>query len=141
MLLDLMIHGSDMRTILDTSLLIADHIPPLQGEMFISVASIAELHQGVLSVANETERARRLTRFSDVVSTFETIPITQAVAASYGELAAATIRAGGQPRGRVMDLFIAATAHAHQAKLATADFADVEHLSDLIEIIPIKTRA
>jgi len=39
------------------------------------------------------------------------------VARSYGRLAAATASIGRKPRGRVMDVLIAATAHAHGARL------------------------
>ena len=39
---------------------------------------------------------------------------------SYGRLAAAVVDAGRHPRRRVMDLLIAATAHAHGARLVAA---------------------
>ena len=65
----------------------------------------------------------------------ETLP--DAVAASYGQLAAATVLAGRQPRSRVMDLLIAATAHAHAARLYTRDATDLAGLEDLIEIVSV----
>jgi toxin FitB len=59
------------------------------------------------------------------------------VAVSYGRLASAVVRAGRQPRRRVMDLLIAATAHAHGARLYTrnpSDFAGLEQLVDVVAV-------
>jgi len=54
---------------------------------------------------------------------------------SYGELAAATHRAGCKSSARSVDLMIAATAHAHGARLVTANPDDVKHLDGLLEIV------
>ena len=65
------------------------------------------------------------------------IVIDDAVATSYGQLAAAVANVGRQPRSRVMDLLIAATAHAHGARLYTrnaADFFGIEHLIDIVSV-------
>jgi toxin FitB len=43
--------------------------------------------------------------------------VDDAAASSYGELAAAVVAAGRPPPARVMDLLVAATAHAHGARL------------------------
>jgi predicted nucleic acid-binding protein len=50
---------------------------------------------------------------------FDALPLDDAVAASYGEIAAAVVQAGRQPRARTLDLLISATAHAHSARLYT----------------------
>ncbi len=50
------------------------------------------------------------------------------VARSYGRLAAAVASVGRKPRGRVMDVLIAATAHAHGARLYTRNAADLRGL-------------
>ncbi|MFT3855052.1 MAG: hypothetical protein QM733_20310 [Ilumatobacteraceae bacterium] len=55
----------------------------------------------------------------------------------YGRLAAAIVNSGRQPRSRVMDLLIAATAHAHHARLCTRNAADLVGLEDLVEIISV----
>lgn len=44
-------------------------------------------------------------------------------------------RAGRQPRRRVMDLLIAARAHAHSARLYTREPDDFQGLEDLVEIV------
>ena len=67
--------------------------------------------------------------------TFDAVPIDDAVAASYGQLAAANVEAGRRPRARSMDLLIAATAHAHSARLYTCNAADFCGLEDLVEIV------
>lgn len=122
-------------SILDTSVLVTDHLSRLDGELGISVVSVAELQFGVLVAPDDKRRAHRLARLSAIVRSFEPLPVDAAVAASYGELAAATHRAGRKATARSLDLMIAATAHAHGARLVTANIADVNHLSGLIEIV------
>lgn len=123
-----------MKALLDTSVLIASDVPPLEGELAISSASIAELHFGVLVTADESARAERLRRLTLLQRSFDSLPVDDRVAASYGQLAAAVVGAGRQPRSRVFDLLIAATAHAHDALLYTRNAADLVGLDGLIEI-------
>jgi hypothetical protein len=59
------------------------------------------------------------------------------LAVSYGLLAAAVAGTGRQPRSRVMDLLIAATAHAQGARLYTrhaAGLVGIEHLIDVASV-------
>jgi predicted nucleic acid-binding protein len=63
--------------------------------------------------------------------------VDEAVAASYGQLAAAVVAAGRRPRSRVMDLLIAATAHAHSARLYTRNANDLAGLEQLVEIVAV----
>lgn len=123
-----------MKAILDTSVLLATEVPELEGELAISAASLAELHFGVLVTADAAIRAERLRRLSDLQRRFDALPVDDDVAVSYGQLAAAFAGTGRQPRSRVMDLLIAATAHAHGARLYTrnaADLVGIEHLIDI----------
>lgn len=98
--------------------------------------SIAELQFGVLVAPDDERRAHRLARLSAIVRSFEPLPVDGAVAASYGELAAPTHRAGREAGARSLDLMIAATAHARGARLITANVEDVRHLGDLLVIVP-----
>jgi toxin FitB len=126
-----------MKAILDTSVLLATNVPELEGELAISAASLAELHFGVLVTADAAIRAERLRRLSDLQRNFDALPVDDEVAASYGQLAAAVASSGRQPRSRVMDLLIAATAHAHAARLYTrntADLVGIEHLIDIVAV-------
>ena len=124
-------------SILDTSVLIAERPAPIEGELGISVVSVAELQFGVLVAPDDQRRAHRLARLSAILRNFEPLPVDAAVAASYGELAAATHRGRRKATARSLDLMIAATAHAHGARLVTANVVDVHHLSDLVEIVPM----
>ena len=126
-----------MRAVLDTSVLIAVDVSRLDGELAISAASIAELHFGVLVATADGVRAERLRRLSHLQRTFDPLPIDDRVVASYGQLAAALVHAARVPRSRVMDLLIAATAHAHDARLYTrnaADLVGIDHLIDLAAV-------
>lgn len=126
-----------MRAVLDTSVLIAIDVPELEGELAISSASLAELHFGVLVTADATIRAERLRRLSDLQRKFDALPVDDDVAASYGQLAAAVAASGRQPRTRVMDLLIAATAHAHGARLYTRNARDLAAIEHLVEIVAV----
>jgi len=126
-----------VKAILDTSILLSTDVPRLEGEIAISVASLAELHFGVLVTANATIRAERLRRLSELQRRFDALPVDDDVATSYGQLAAAVAALGRQPRSRVIDLLIAATAHAHAARLYTRNASDLVGIEHLVEIVPL----
>lgn len=121
------------RGILDTSVLIATDVAPIPGELAISIISVAELQFGVL-VATDQVRAARLSRLGAIQRRFDPLPVDDAVADSYAQLAARVTQIGRQPRARVMDLLIAATAHAHDATVYTRNPDDLAGLDDLITI-------
>lgn len=121
-----------MRALLDTSVLIADEPPP-DLEAAISVASLAELHFGVLVAADDDERAVRTQRLGAIESTFDALPVSADVAREWGRLAAAVSNRGGQPRRRAIDLVLAATANVHGVPLLTRDIADFQIIADLID--------
>ena len=121
------------RGILDTSVLIATDVAPIPGELAISIISVAELQFGVL-VATDQVRAARLSRLGAIQRRFDPLPVDDAVADSYAQLAARVTQSGRQPRARVMDLLIAATAHAHDATVYTRNPDDLAGLDDLITI-------
>ena len=96
-----------------------------------------ELHFGVLVTADGSIRAERLRRLSLLQRTFDALPVDDSVAARYGQLAAAIVVSGRQPRPSVMDLLIAATALAHDARLYTrnaSDLVGIEHLLDIVSV-------
>lgn len=123
--------------VLDTSVVIASDVGPLPGELGVSAATLAELHFGVLVARTSSARAERLRRLSILQRRFNPLPIDDRVAASYGQLAAALVAAGRRPRARVMDLLIAATAHAHGARLYTRNADDLIGIGDLLEVVPV----
>ena len=120
------------RVLLDTSVLIGAGAPA-DVEAAISAASLAELHFGVLVAADPDERARRAQRLGVIEATFDPLPVDAAVAREWGRLAAAVAERGGQPRRRVIDLVIAATANVHDVPLLTADTRDLAIIDDLVD--------
>jgi hypothetical protein len=127
----------EVRAILDTSVLIATDVPALEGELAISAVALAELHFGVLVTSDAVIRAERLRRLAMFERRFTALPVDEAVAASYGQLAAAVVAAGRRSRSRVIDLLIAATAHAHSARLYTRNADDLAGLEKLVEIVAV----
>jgi predicted nucleic acid-binding protein len=125
------------RGILDTSVLVAEDVAPIPGELAISIVSIAELKFGVLVARNDQTRATRLSRLSAIERRFDPLPVDEAVADSYARLAARVVAVGRQPRVRVMDLLIAATAHAHSAAIYTRNGADLAGIEDLVTVTSI----
>lgn len=81
----------------------------------VSAISVGELEAGVLLAPDGTARALRLRLLSAVLAEAPVVDIDRTVSARYGELRAA----GG--RRPTNDLWIAATALAHDFTLITAD--------------------
>ena len=123
-----------MRVVLDTSVLLGPALDLGDAEVAISAVSLAELHFGVLVARTPGARAERLRRLGVIENTFDALPVDDAVARDYGQLAAAVVRAGRQPRVRVADLLIAATARTHGAELWTRNAADVTGLESLLTV-------
>ena len=128
---------SQVRALLDTSVVIASNVRSLDGELAICAVTLAELHFGVLVAKGRKVRAERLRRLLVLKRTFDALPLDEAVAASYGQVAAAAVDAGRKPRARSMDLLIAATAHAHSARLYTRNADDFQGLDDLIDVVTV----
>jgi predicted nucleic acid-binding protein len=113
----------EARGLLDTSVFIASESGRQLGQLpetaAISVITVAELHLGVLMADDPEIRARRLRTLSAVETLYEPLPVDAAVARAFAELAADARRAGRKPK--IMDLWIAATAVAHQLSVYTQD--------------------
>jgi predicted nucleic acid-binding protein len=122
-----------VRALLDTSVLIGADAPG-DVEGAISVASLAELHFGVLVASDPIERGRRAGRLGVIEATFDPLPVDAAVAREWGRLAAAIVDRGGRPRQRAMDLAIAATANVAGVPLLTHNVADFQLVADLVEL-------
>ncbi len=81
----------------------------------MSAVTVGELDAGVLLAAEPAVRAVRLRRLTAVLAVAPILDVDRAVALRFGELRAAT----RQPATN--DLWIAATALAHDLTLVTAD--------------------
>lgn len=126
------------RGILDTSIVIAqydeDLAAGLPDEAAISVATLAELHYGVLVARDDATKRLRLRRLGEVEARFSAIAIDPVVARAFATVAHAVKTAGGKPRARVMDLWIAATALAHRVPVYTRNRSDFDALRKLIDL-------
>jgi len=129
------------RGLLDTSVFIATESGrELDGESLpdegaISPITVAELHVGVLAAADVDTRARRLATL-EAVADVETLPIDNSVAAAWALLRIHL--AESKRRLNVNDLWIAATALAHELPVVTQDddFDPIEGVSGL-EIVRV----
>ncbi len=122
-----------MRALLDTSVLI-DGDPPGDVEGAISVATLTELHFGVLVASDDDERALRAQRLGVIEAIFDPIPINDAVAREWGRLVATVASRGGQPRRRAIDLAIAATANVEAVPLITRNAGDFVLIEELVDV-------
>jgi predicted nucleic acid-binding protein len=134
---------------LDTNIMILRKwIDPVElpDEMAISAISLAELSAGPHEVRGHAEqdaydehaeRARRLDILQRAESEFDPVPFDAEAARIFGRVIAAVIAAGRKPRGRVVDLMIAATAIAEDLPLYTTNPRDFTGLGDLVRIIPV----
>lgn len=126
-----------MRAVLDTSVLIGGEAVAPGIEAAISAVSISELHFGLLVAGDDEARALRAARLGLIEARFPNpLPLDDRVARVLGRLKATVARRGGQPRRRVADLAIAATAIVHEATLITADVEDLKLVSDIVEVRP-----
>lgn len=110
-----------MTDLVDTSVLIASITPELAEDGWVvSAISVGELEAGVLTATSTSERARRLRQLTEVLDRSPVLAIDRWVASRYGELRSAIDRAPSN------DLWIAATALAHDFTLVTADERQAE---------------
>lgn len=124
-----------MRAVLDTSVLIGDHPIASDIEAAISTVSVAELHFGLLVARDDTSRALRAARLGLIEARFpDPLAIDDRVAREWGRLQAAVLTRGGQPRKRIADLAIAATANVYGATLITSNVKDLAVIADLVDV-------
>jgi len=124
------------RGLLDTSVLIADEsgrpldAGRLPDEVAISAVTIAELHVGVLAARDVETRARRLAAL-EATADVQLLPVDERVAAAWARLRVHLAEAGR--RLNVNDLWIAATALAHDLPVVTQDddFGPVDGVAGL----------
>lgn len=124
------------RGLLDTSVFVASEsgrdldVARLPEEGAISPITVAELQVGVLAAKDTETRARRLATL-EAVADVETLPIDNAVAASWALLRIHLAEAGR--RLNVNDLWIAATALANGLPVVTQDddFDPIDGVSGL----------
>ena len=134
---------------LDTNILILRRwINPaeLPDEMALGAITLAELSAGPHEVRRNdeqdaydehAERARRLEVLQRAESEFDPVPFDAEAARIFGRVTAAVVAAGRKPRGRAVDLMIAATAIAEGLPLFTTNPGDFTGLDTLVHIVPV----
>ena len=104
-----------MTALIDTSVLVDGIAPEVDEPWAVSAISVGELEAGVLLAADDATRALRLRLLSAVLAEAPVVDVDRTVSARYGELRTAS---GRRPTN---DLWIAATALAHDFTLITGD--------------------
>jgi predicted nucleic acid-binding protein len=124
------------RGLLDTSVFIAGEsgrpleVERLPHEVAVSAVTVAELHIGVLAARDVDTRARRLATL-EATTDLHVLAVDEAVAAQWARLRVHLAESGR--RLNVNDLWIAATALAHDLPVVTQDddFGPVDGVAGL----------
>jgi len=115
--------------VLDTSVLVAEDADLSGLACQVSAVSYAELHFGVQAAGNEAVRLARQHRLTVIQATYgHGLAFTDDTAHHYGLLCGRLRQLGRSPRGRALDLMIAATALSLGVSLVTRNAGDVERL-------------
>lgn len=86
------------------------------------------------------KRAGRVAVLQHAEATFDPLPYDQSAARLYGQICAAVRTAGREPRRRVADLMIAATAASNELPLYTASPDDFRGAERLVEVVAVHGR-
>lgn len=126
-----------MRAILDTNVLVAESLTHPEYEIAVSSLSWAELRFGIRKAADPVERARRESRVARLHALLGPgVPFDDAAADAYETVCGLVLAAGRDPRGRAIDLMIAATAVASGAAVITRNLDDFAGLDGLLTVVP-----
>ncbi|MGI8873672.1 MAG: PIN domain-containing protein [Egibacteraceae bacterium] len=127
----------DTSVLVDLAAMVEDGGVALPDNADISSIALAELSAGPLLTDHPAERARRQQVLQRVQAAFDPLPFDDRCAAAYAGLVAATRSAGRSHRSRTADLLIAATALAYQLPLYTRNPHDVDHLTEILDVVGI----
>ncbi len=128
------------RGLLDTSVVVdLERLDPhqLPDEVAISVVTLAELSAGPAAAKDPAERARRQDRLQRTEAAFDALPLDIGAARAYGRVYAAVQTHGRQPRRRMAELLIAATALSENLALVTRNGDDFAGLDQLLTVLVV----
>ncbi|MGH3280469.1 MAG: type II toxin-antitoxin system VapC family toxin [Trebonia sp.] len=108
--------------------------------IFITAITLGELSYGPHATDDPMRRAGRVGVLQHVEATFDPLPYDQAAARIFGQIAAAVRAVGREPRKRVADLMIAATAASNQLPLYTANPDDFKGAEAFVEVVGVRAR-
>lgn len=126
--------------LLDTSVVVdLDVLDPdlLPEKASVSAVTMAELSAGPHATDDPDERARRQDRLQQLESWVEPTPFNGDCARAFGRIYAALLATGRQPRRRMADLLIAATALAEGLPLYTRNADDFRGLEQILTIVSV----
>lgn len=98
---------------------------------------MAELSAGPHATEDPAERARRQDRLQQLESWIEPLPFDGDCARAFGRIYAAVLTGGRQPRSRMADLLIAATALAADMPLYTRNADDFVGLEQIVRVVAV----
>lgn len=124
---------------LDTSVIIdmPEDLSRYAASVGVPAVAIGELAFG-LHVADPVRSAEREQRYRDVLATYDPVPYDAAAAHWYGAAAAAVKQRGRNPRPRMGDLMIAATARSVGAVVLTRNPDDFLGLEGIVKVLDVR---
>lgn len=135
-------HGHEA-AVVDTNIIAAlqlydrTHFPP---ELLITSVTLGELSYGPLAADDPVKRAGRMSVLQHAEATFDPLPYDSGAARMYGQICAAVKATGREPRRRVADLMIAATAASRGLPLYTSNPDDFKGAETLVEVVGVEAR-
>ncbi len=112
----------------------------LPNMILITAVTLGELSYGPHATDDPVKRAGRVAVLQHVEATFDPLPYDQGAARLYGQICAAVRAQGREPRKRVSDLMIAATAASNELPLYTANPDDFKGSEGFVEVIAVQGR-
>lgn len=128
------------RGLLDTSVVIAGtavHVALLPSQSAISSLTLMELAVGPHATQDPLERALRQERLQQAEAAYEPLPFDASAARAFVRIYVAVRGIGRDPRGRTVDLQIAAIALANSLPLYTRNPDDFRGLDDLVTVVAV----
>lgn len=126
------------RALLDTSVVIdrPRDIKRYARSTGVAAVTIGELAFG-LFVEDPVISAERESRYRKILADYTPVPYDASAAHWFGAIAAAVRRSGRNPRSRVADLMIAATAKSVDAAVLTRNPDDFTGVDDIVTVIAV----
>jgi predicted nucleic acid-binding protein len=128
------------RIVLDTSVVIdVSHLDLdawRSATPVISAITLAEFYSGV-DLGDTLERAERRQRLAMLRSAYRVLPFAEDEAEAYGLLCSLIRDAGRTPRGRALDLQIAATAAVQGIPLLTRNPDDLVGIERMVQVVAV----
>lgn len=122
----------------DTSVLIdwnTEQVAKHAEQVTVSILTIAELQYGITAHDNLVEQQRRRARIQTTLDHCEVLPFDLASTEFYATLCSLMRQHGRSPRGRRLDLMIAATAARHDLPLLTRNAEDLTGLDTALTVV------